>query len=322
MSATDSRRKSDFTQLGFFLLAMPFVLFFLLFQLWPAERPQVEAGRKLEAARVLLGQVKAARDTLGTDAQSDTAATKSMKAEADKAVEAAGAALVAAMSARPAEPRIWLADIDPDRRLLLLVAIAGALGSSILAAKTFAYRMGSDSQKASWLWWYFLRLPTGAGIAVLLYFVFRGGLFAGSFSNPSLATDVINPYGFVAISALTGMFAGQASDKLEEIFEGLFRTLPKAGWPVLANPPALKAPVPPAETIVRLSASGTRPNSTVVVDGKTRDAHGQDDNGLSFRLTAAEVTVEAGQTRTFKVKVTNPGPPERSSDAVDLVVQG
>jgi hypothetical protein len=41
------------------------------------------------------------------------------------------------------------------------------------------------------------------------------------------ATGAISPYGVSAVTALTGLFSKQATDKLQEMFETLFRTQQK-----------------------------------------------------------------------------------------------
>jgi hypothetical protein len=49
----------------------------------------------------------------------------------------------------------------------------------------------------------------------------HGGLIAGS----SGAGD-LGPYGVTALPGLAGMFSKQATDKLREVFENLFKTTP------------------------------------------------------------------------------------------------
>ncbi len=59
----------------------------------------------------------------------------------------------------------------------------------------------------------------GTALAVIVYFVVQGGLIAGTSGAGSLS-----PYGVAAIAGLAGMFSKQATDKLREVFENLFRT--------------------------------------------------------------------------------------------------
>lgn len=103
--------------------------------------------------------------------------------------------------------------------LLLLVVIAAALGSYIHASTSFVSYVGNKSLVMSWAWWYILRPFIGVALALVFYFVIRGGLLAGS----SNAKDV-SVFGITAIAGLVGMFSKQATDKLNEVFNNLFST--------------------------------------------------------------------------------------------------
>ena len=50
-----------------------------------------------------------------------------------------------------------------------------------------------------------------------MYLVVRGGFFVGTAAG-------LNPFGFVAMAALVGLFSKQATSKLDELFSTLFRT--------------------------------------------------------------------------------------------------
>ena len=52
-----------------------------------------------------------------------------------------------------------------------------------------------------------------------MYFAARGGLIAGTSGAENLS-----PYGVAALAGLAGLFSKQASDKLKEVFENLFKT--------------------------------------------------------------------------------------------------
>jgi hypothetical protein len=117
--------------------------------------------------------------------------------------------------------------ISSDHRLFLTVIAAGALGSLIHSITSFADYVGNRNLSRSWIWWLVLRTPVGVALALLFYLVLRGGLIVPSLPNRASATDttlLLNPYGIAAISALAGMFSKQATDKLREIFDTLFRT--------------------------------------------------------------------------------------------------
>jgi hypothetical protein len=114
--------------------------------------------------------------------------------------------------------------VSPSTALILLVMIVGALGSLIQAATSFADFIGNRRFYSSWVVWYLLRLIVGMLLALLLYFAFRGGLFSGDAPPTS-----VNPYGVAALAGLAGLFSKQATDKLREVFETMFRVSEKAG---------------------------------------------------------------------------------------------
>jgi IPT/TIG domain len=143
----------------------------------------------------------------------------------------AGTTATAATAARSGpEPTVRLlfatvsVKVTPSTALLLLVMIAGALGSLIQTATSFADFVGNRRFYSSWVPWYLVRLVIGVLLALLLYFVFRGGFFSGS--SP---TTAVNPYGIAALSGLAGLFSKQATDKLREVFETLFRVASGGG---------------------------------------------------------------------------------------------
>lgn len=109
--------------------------------------------------------------------------------------------------------------LDPDAALVVLVVITSALGSYVHAATSFTTYVGNRTLVASWMWWYALRIFIGVALAVIFYTAVRGGLLAAQ----AHASDV-NPYGIAALAGLVGMFSKQATDKLKELFDTLFRT--------------------------------------------------------------------------------------------------
>ena len=106
-----------------------------------------------------------------------------------------------------------------ETRYLLIVALSGAIGSFIHVATSFADFVGNRKLKPSWEVWYFLRPLIGAALAIVVYFVIRGGLISSN-GGP----DPMSPYGLAATAGMCGLFSKQASDKLQEIFEEAFRT--------------------------------------------------------------------------------------------------
>ncbi|WP_258055059.1 hypothetical protein [Streptomyces sp. Ru71] len=109
--------------------------------------------------------------------------------------------------------------LTADTAMLLAVICASALGSFVHAATSFATYVGNRRLYASWLWWYLLRAGIGVALALLVYFLLRGGLFTGS-SGPAAT----NPYGFAGIAGLCGLFSKQATDKLREVCDTILST--------------------------------------------------------------------------------------------------
>ncbi len=105
-----------------------------------------------------------------------------------------------------------------DERLILLVIVAGGLGSFVHASTSFADYVGNDRFGRTWTWWYLLRPFIGVSLALVFYFVLRGG-----FLTSTGGADNINPYGIAALAGLVGMFSKQATDKLNEVFTTLFK---------------------------------------------------------------------------------------------------
>jgi hypothetical protein len=150
--------------------------------------------------------------------------------------------------------------VTASTALLLLVMAAGGLGSMIQAATSFGDFVGNRRFYSSWVPWYLMRIIVGVLLALVLYFAFRGGFFSGSSS-----TSAVNPYGIAALAALAGLFSKQATDKLREVFETLFRVSSTTGdaqrQDDLANAvPTLIAVVPPAFIV-------GAPASTLTVQG-------------------------------------------------------
>jgi len=106
----------------------------------------------------------------------------------------------------------------------MLVIIAGILGSFVHAATSLADYIGNDNFNKSWTWFYLLRPAIGMALALVFYFVIRGG-----FLTTSGGAKDINPYGIAALACLVGMFSKQATDKLSEVFTTLFRAAPGEG---------------------------------------------------------------------------------------------
>jgi hypothetical protein len=218
----------------------------------------------------------------------------------------------------------WLDKIigtNPEIRILLLVMISGAIGSSIYAANAFGARVGNSNFSSSWIWWYLLRFPTGIGLALLVYLVIRGGLFAGTFANSETAVSTVNPFGFAALAALTGMFSRQAADKLEEIFEGIFRTNPKASAPgqkpVIESVSGVAANADDGGRVVTVKGRNFDKDARVVLDGTDqRTPDSAEAAEIHFTLNPEDVAT----ARTSKLQIANPREKGGSSNPRNLEI--
>lgn len=209
---------------------------------------------------------------------------------------------------------------NPEVRLLVIVMLAGAVGSAIHAAKVFATRIGLNNFEASWLWWYLLRFPTGVGMALLVYLVIRGGLFAGSFADREAAVNAVNPFGLAALAALTGMFSRQATDKLEEIFEGIFRTADdgarQSSPPVVQSVGAVKKGAVGAALKTLIKGGNFAHGVTATVADKDRLVRRVSATELQITLLPEDV-VAAGK---LKLVVSNPAGAGGGKAATEITV--
>jgi len=102
--------------------------------------------------------------------------------------------------------------------LLILVAAGGFLGNIIYISTSFTTFIGAGKFKKSWTLWYCIKPFTAAGLALTIYFVFRGG-----FLNMSDNSTNINIYGVLTISLLAGLFTDRTTLKLKEVFDVLLK---------------------------------------------------------------------------------------------------
>ncbi len=112
--------------------------------------------------------------------------------------------------------------LSRDGRLFVVVSLAGAMGATIYALRSFVWYAGNRTLKRSWLPMYYAMPVLGALVGLLFYFVLRGGLL-----SPTATAAETSPYGFAAITALVGLFLAQALEKLKGVFEALFTPAPQ-----------------------------------------------------------------------------------------------
>jgi hypothetical protein len=110
----------------------------------------------------------------------------------------------------------WSGQLSNETKLFIIVLAAGGLGGLAHAVRSLYWYVGNRRLRGSWSLMYLSLPATGAGIALLTYLLLRGGLTT-SFSN----SDEVNPYGVAAISALAGLFAREAIEKMKAVFTTL-----------------------------------------------------------------------------------------------------
>ena len=193
-----------------------------------------------------------------------------------------------------------------EARLLAIVLVSGALGSAIFSARAFATFQGLKRYDPDWNWWYVMRLPIGMGLALFLYLVIRGGLFTASASNSNQVMETANPFGFAAMAALAGMFAKEASDKLEEVFQSVFSTSdkpkPGAKSPVIDDFEPKTKTVKDADLALAVIGKNFDSKAKVTVGGKERTSAVKDAGRIEVTLTADDVAAKA----SLPVVVVNP----------------
>lgn len=206
----------------------------------------------------------------------------------------------------------WLGSgfsMTPEGALLLVVTIFGALGAYIHTVTSFADYVGNDRFESSWTWWYVLRPFVGTALALVFYVAIRGGFFA-----QEAQTGDVNPFGIAALAGLAGMFSKQATDKLREVFDTLFRTAEGRGDDQRRD--SLAHPVPMLDHAdLEPAADGQAPRIRITGAGFVRSSTVLVDNLPLKPISASptELRVElggelSGAPRTVEVRVRNPEP--------------
>lgn len=134
----------------------------------------------------------------------------------------------------PGKARAFGRDFEvwDEVRLLWIVILAGALGSLIHALRSVYWYIGNRNLVRSWLAKYLVMPFAGSALAVMFYFVIRGGFF-----SPQSDFSQTSPFGFAALSAMVGLFSEQAVLKLKQVAETVL-SKPEEG----ADPTTPKTP--------------------------------------------------------------------------------
>ncbi|MER5258833.1 hypothetical protein [Streptomyces sp. NPDC002855] len=110
----------------------------------------------------------------------------------------------------------WSPDLLRETRLFIVVAAAGGLGAVIHTLRSLYWYVGNRGLRRSWVLMYVVEPFAGAILALVVYFVLRGGL-----TTTMASSSDINPYGVTALGALVGMFSRETAGKLRAVFATL-----------------------------------------------------------------------------------------------------
>jgi hypothetical protein len=230
--------------LGAYLLLI-FCVVFAMIRLWPPTTltPEAAAATRLQAEATLQAKMKdlqtaaavlAQPSTTTTPTTSSSATLQTAKATFDQVQKAEQAAEADVDKARSDEKtannpcvnlnlfgRVRAVTREVD--LLLLVLLAGCLGSFLHTAQSFSAFVGNRTIKKSWAWWYVVNPFIGAALAFVFYAALRGGVITAATATNVKSTD-LNAFGLVAIGCVVGMFSKAATQKLGEVFDTLFQS--------------------------------------------------------------------------------------------------
>ena len=133
-------------------------------------------------------------------------------------------------------------EITLELRLILLVLFVGGLSACVSGLKSLADYIGEKKLDSSWYWFYYAEPFIGSGLAFIFYLVARGGFLAGTNAD----IKAVNPFGFVAVAALVGMYSDAAFRKLNEIFDTLFEAKDTRSGKLSDLTVTSGSPLPPA----------------------------------------------------------------------------
>ena len=117
----------------------------------------------------------------------------------------------------------WTFSLSNEGRLLLIVVLAGALGGQVRSLRSLAWYVGNKQLKRSWLSQYILTPFVGAILAIVSYFIIRGG-----FCPANSTVQQTNIFGFAGLASLVGIASEPVALKLKQVANTLF-TKPMQG---------------------------------------------------------------------------------------------
>lgn len=212
------------------------------------------------------------------------------------------------------------ADLNNEVRLLVIALLFGALGSWLHASASFVSFVGARRFKMSWTWWYIVRPFIGGGLGLLFYMVLRAGLV-----TTEAAPQSISQFGVAALAGLAGLSTEQATKKLREVFDAMFKTdrakerdpLYEPGPPVIESIEPKEVKVGDKDEEVTIRGERFRERQTeVFIDGVAVATDVESEEQLTFTLPKEK----RRQPGKVKIEVKNPAPnPGDAAGEIEVV---
>lgn len=193
---------------------------------------------------------------------------------------------------------LWRPWIGGELRLLLIVVLAGGFGSLLHGIRSFYWYVGNRGLKWSWSLMYILLPFTGGILAMLFYFVVRGGFF-----SPQSTIKDTSTFAFAAFGGMVGLFSAQAVEKLKQIATTFFAP-DQQGKDHIGPPPEILSISPVSGpvaggTTVTITGTNFASAATLTFAGITATINSTSSNSIS-------ATTPAHGTGKVDVEVTNP----------------
>lgn len=311
----DPVRWTGIVGISSYVAALTAILLYVLLSLWPHPTP---SGRPEETT---------ATTTTATSAASQSPCAAAGNALLSKCEKEALVRACLVNKNDPSDPScatIFGVDriIWNETRLLLLVVLAGALGSLLHSVRSLYWYIGQRKLVRSWIAMYFLLPWSGSLLALVFYVVVRGGFF-----SPRAPASETSPFGFCALAVLAGMFSEPAVLKLRDVAATIF-TKPQvgkdpapadtgdgpSGSPVLSNLTPSQVAAGSGDTLIKLSGKGFDKDSTVSGNNTKLAATFATANELTATVPAAMLA----KPGTIAITIKNPDGAESTSQ--DLTI--
>jgi hypothetical protein len=174
--------------------------------------------------------------------------------------------------------------VTPEVRLLVVVALGGTLGGLMHSTRSLAWYVGHEGLRWRWIPYYLVTIVIGAGLASIFYLLIRGGLL-----GDKATTADANPYGFVALAALVGLFSEQALEMLRRVANQVFALPPQGADTVATNT---------STTVETADLTDSPPTTTTTTESTTTTTSASlaARTGTASNVAASSATLEGDVT--------------------------